>query len=128
MFGIGIQEMLIILVVALIFFGPKRLPDLAKSLGKGLAEFRKASDEVRKGIEEAVKEGEEAKPPHEAVEAVDAADLPVEARSIDEYSVDESPPDAPTPEAPPADAQTTDAQAADAPPADAEPAESPRRG
>jgi TatA/E family protein of Tat protein translocase len=48
--------MLIILVVVLIFFGPKRLPDLAKSLGKGIAEFKKASDEVRKGIEDAVKE------------------------------------------------------------------------
>lgn len=56
MFGIGFQEMLIILVVVLIFFGPKRLPDLAKSLGKGIAEFKKASDEVRKGIEDAVKE------------------------------------------------------------------------
>ena len=42
MFGIGFQEMLIILVVVLIFFGPKRLPDLAKSLGKGIAEFKKA--------------------------------------------------------------------------------------
>ena len=59
MFGIGFQEMLIILVVVLIFFGPKRLPDLAKSLGKGIAEFKKASDEVRKGIEDAVKEESE---------------------------------------------------------------------
>ncbi len=58
MFGIGFQEMLIILVVVLIFFGPKRLPDLAKSLGKGIAEFKKASDEIRKGIDEAVKEEE----------------------------------------------------------------------
>jgi TatA/E family protein of Tat protein translocase len=56
MFGIGFQEMLIILVVVLIFFGPKRLPDLAKSLGKGIAEFKKASEEVRKGIEDVVKE------------------------------------------------------------------------
>lgn len=56
MFGIGFQEMLVILVVVLIFFGPKRLPDLAKSLGKGIAEFKKASDEVRKGIDEAVRE------------------------------------------------------------------------
>jgi TatA/E family protein of Tat protein translocase len=66
MFGIGFQEMLIILVVVLIFFGPKRLPDLAKSLGKGIAEFKKASEEVRKGIEEAVKEespAEDRKPP-----------------------------------------------------------------
>jgi len=68
MFGIGFQEMLIILVVVLIFFGPKKLPDLAKSLGKGIAEFKKASEEVRKGIEDAVKEEsvEEApKPPED---------------------------------------------------------------
>jgi len=68
MFGIGFQEMLIILVVVLIFFGPKRLPDLAKSLGKGIAEFKKASEEVRKGIEDAVKEesvGENPKPPED---------------------------------------------------------------
>lgn len=58
MFGIGFQEMLVILVVVLIFFGPKRLPDLAKSLGKGIAEFKKASDEVRRGIDEAVREAE----------------------------------------------------------------------
>jgi sec-independent protein translocase protein TatA len=56
MFGIGFQEMLLILVVVLIFFGPKRLPDLAKSLGKGLAEFKKASEEVKKNIDEAMKE------------------------------------------------------------------------
>jgi len=68
MFGIGFQEMLIILVVVLIFFGPKRLPDLAKSLGKGIAEFKKASEEVRKGIEDAVKEesaAEAPKPPED---------------------------------------------------------------
>lgn len=56
MFGIGFQEMLLILVVILIFFGPKRLPDLAKSLGKGLAEFKKASEEVKKSIDDAMKE------------------------------------------------------------------------
>lgn len=69
MFGIGFQEMLIILVVVLIFFGPKRLPDLAKSLGKGIAEFKKASEEVRKGIEDAVKEEstEEAPKPPEGL-------------------------------------------------------------
>jgi len=51
MFGIGVPELLVILVVALIVLGPKRLPDVAKALGKGLAEFRKATadltDELR---------------------------------------------------------------------------------
>ncbi|GAH09726.1 unnamed protein product, partial [marine sediment metagenome] len=47
MFGIGMPEMLLILAVALIVIGPKKLPDLAKSLGRGLAEFRKATSEIK---------------------------------------------------------------------------------
>ena len=46
MFGLGIGEILIILAFALIFIGPKKLPELAKSLGKGLREFQKAKDEI----------------------------------------------------------------------------------
>ncbi len=56
MFGIGFQEILLILLLALIIFGPKKLPELAKSLGKGIAEFKKAADEVKKGLEDAVEE------------------------------------------------------------------------
>jgi Tat protein translocase TatB subunit len=47
-FGIGMTELLVILVIGLLVLGPKRLPDLARSLGRGLAEFRRASTEMRK--------------------------------------------------------------------------------
>lgn len=52
MFGIGFPELIIILVVALIVVGPSKLPDLAKSLGKGLSEFRKATDEIKGSLHE----------------------------------------------------------------------------
>jgi Tat protein translocase TatB subunit len=46
MFGIGLPELLVILVVALIVLGPKRLPEVARTLGKGLAEFRRATSDI----------------------------------------------------------------------------------
>lgn len=98
MFGIGFQEMLVILVVVLIFFGPKRLPDLAKSLGKGIAEFKKASEEVRKGIDEAVRESENEEPdidpPPPSNRANTASPPPGDATGIDPSPSDanESPP------------------------------------
>jgi sec-independent protein translocase protein TatB len=47
MFGIGLPELIIIMVIALVVIGPSKLPDLARALGKGLAEFRKASQEIK---------------------------------------------------------------------------------
>ena len=52
--GLGSTELLLILVVALIFFGPRKLPQLARSMGKGLAEFRKASDDFKRTWEREV--------------------------------------------------------------------------
>ena len=56
MFGIGMQELIIIAIIALIIVGPKKLPDLAKSLGKGFSEFRRAADDVTNDIKETMKE------------------------------------------------------------------------
>lgn len=52
--SLGSTEFLFILVIALIFFGPRKLPQLARSMGKGLAEFRKASDDFKQTWEREV--------------------------------------------------------------------------
>lgn len=51
MFGIGMPEMLVLLAVALIVFGPKKLPELAKSLGRALGEFKRATSDLKDSIE-----------------------------------------------------------------------------
>lgn len=51
MLGIGMQEIIIILVVALIIIGPKKLPDLARALGRALGEFRRAADDLKEDLD-----------------------------------------------------------------------------
>lgn len=53
MFGIGPTELVVILVVALLVLGPKRLPEIARALGKGLAEFRRATADVTSELDDA---------------------------------------------------------------------------
>lgn len=48
MFGIGMTELMVIFVIGLVVLGPKRLPELARTLGKSLAEFRRASNDLRR--------------------------------------------------------------------------------
>jgi sec-independent protein translocase protein TatA len=59
MFGIGTQELVVILLVALIIFGPKKLPEIGRSLGRGLNELRKASRELTDSFQ-----GSDAEPDH----------------------------------------------------------------
>ncbi len=64
MFGIGLTELIVILVVALIFIGPEKLPGIARTLGRAFNEFRRAGDELKKSI--AGIEPEEGKRPRKA--------------------------------------------------------------
>jgi sec-independent protein translocase protein TatA len=60
MFGsIGMQELIIIFVIALIIFGPRKLPELGKSLGRSISEFKRASNELRSTLEEEIRVDEQ---------------------------------------------------------------------
>ena len=53
--SLGFPELIVIFVIALIIFGPRKLPEIGKSLGKSLAEFKKASNELRNTLEEEIR-------------------------------------------------------------------------
>ena len=61
MFNIGLPEILIIGAIALIVFGPNKLPELAKALGRAMREFKKATDEVKESFEAETRDLEEIK-------------------------------------------------------------------
>ena len=108
MFGIGLPELMVILVVALLVFGPTKLPELARSLGRGLAEFRRASSDLRQSFTEATEEPRidtpPPKPPGAPLE--DAPGKP-EADQL-EVVGDGPPPAAGTPETSPEAAKPAD--------------------
>ncbi len=62
MFDIGLQELVLIFVVALLVFGPKNLPQLGRSIGRAMAEFRRASEEFKETIEDEFDDADEAAP------------------------------------------------------------------
>ena len=76
MFDIGLQELVLIFVIALLVFGPKNLPQLGRSMGRAMREFRRASDEFRSTIETNLQMNEPDPPPAAAATETEPAVAP----------------------------------------------------
>lgn len=93
MFNIGLPEMLIILAIALIVFGPNKLPELARAFGRAMREFRKATEEVKESFREETRDLEELKSTitqedllSDFAEALSEEDKPAESPGLQEAS------------------------------------------
>jgi len=86
--SLGMQEIVIIFIIALIIFGPKKLPELGKTIGKGLSEFKKASNELKQTWEDEVRLDKEKEAMNEIIEDVKKDATVLTAESPEKKSAD----------------------------------------
>jgi sec-independent protein translocase protein TatA len=79
---IGFPELVIIFVVALIVFGPRKLPELGRSLGKGLAEFKRASNELQRTLDDEIRNEEQQKAPAPQTPTITAASQEIRSDTV----------------------------------------------
>jgi len=110
---IGAQELIIIFVIALIVFGPRKLPQLGKSLGRSIGEFKRASNELRSTLEQEIRVEETRKEIMEPIEALgnEAKEAFNKATELDDVEPEPAPEPAPEPES-----DATDSEKPEAPP------------
>jgi len=99
MFGIGMTELMVILALGLLVLGPKKLPELARSLGRGLSEFRRASNDVRREFLDVAED-----PHKEPATGAAAPPTPETPRA------ETSPTEAPSNESPPSETPSSESQ------------------
>lgn len=80
MLGLGAPELIVILIVALVIFGPKKLPELGKSLGQGIREFRRGTSGLKEELESSFKDEPVAVKPNATTVIAPAPETAVEAR------------------------------------------------
>jgi sec-independent protein translocase protein TatA len=93
--SIGIPELILIFVVALLLFGPKKLPDIGRTIGKAMGEFRRASNDLKHSLEEEVAADELRRVRQEVREASDVARaaLTEQIYSPEPYAPEPAPPE-----------------------------------
>lgn len=101
MFGLGVPELIFILILALLIFGPKRLPEIGRTLGRGMSEFRKASNDLKRTINVELALDEQPAPPvhpYPSSPQLDALRTPRSAGGMPQAPLDDRPDPEPEPE------------------------------